>query len=289
LAAKPDESKLMAWVEVVKNPAESDRFRCVALAGLFTKLHPMCSCINHLGSKPDELSRVFTKYWPHDSAAGAADARNLLRKIWNDPQSNLSLELLTYLDYVLRGTDRKFEDSDDRRDVWLKKLLTLAPERKKDDNNIDQLARSILCDLARTQPGATGQRLAAELPNKEWPPGFRAAIAAGLLSAYEHADRVDPAWEPPIQTYLIGSMEEGEPLPIYFAAAAVEYFAGAKASGSSETKRFYVPDAKVKAAMRLAFDRMTTASVRPGADRMFGGAAGALADVIKTFDDPAHR
>jgi hypothetical protein len=82
---------------------------------------------------------------------------------------------------------------------------------------------------------------------------------------------------------------EGEPLPIFYAAVDLDCFAGAKSPGSSEAKRFYVPDAKVKAAMRLAFARMTTASARPGADRTFAGAAGALADVIKTFDEPVHR
>ncbi len=264
LAAKPNESKLMAWVEVVKDPTESDRLRSDALAGVFTWL------------------------WPAVDAADSAQARVSLRKVWNDPQSRLSITLLEQLDYVLRVTDRAFEGSTDRRDVWLKNLLTLTPERKKDDSSLDNFAFVVLGDLAKKYPDATGEQLAKQVLNREWPLLYRRAIASGLVTAYCCADRVDPNWKQTIRSYFIDLMNEGEPFPIRVAAGDLEYFASGKSPSGSGIKRSYLPDDKVKAAMRRAVSRLTAASTRPGADQEFGNAAHELARVVQSLDEPVH-
>ncbi len=264
LAAEPEKARLMAWVKVVKNPTESERLRSDALSGIFMRL------------------------WPGTHAAGGMDARSSLRKVWSDPQSNLSFALTVQLDYVLRVTDRGFEDSADRRDVWLKILLTLTPERKRDDNSVDNMAFSVLNDLAKKHPSATGEQLAAKLLNKEWPALYRRAIASGLLTAYRFADRVDPKWELIIQSYFIDLMKTGEPFPIRVAAGDLEYFAGIKSPGDSAVKRSFVPDPKVKAALSTAVDRLTAASRQPGANQEFKVAALELARVVQALDAPRN-
>ena len=257
LAAKPDDSKLMAWVEVVENPAESDRLRADALAGVFTWL------------------------WPDAGpATNTSPARASLHRIWSDPKSRLSVMLLDQLDGVLQLTDRSFKGSAERCDVWLKNLLTLTPERKKDDNSLDNLAFGVLEDLAKTQPDATGEQCAKQLLNKEWPRLYRRAIAVGLITAYGHAVRADPSWEPAIHAYFIELLNNGDPFPIRVGAGDLEDFTG------TGVTRSYRPDATVKAAMRSAVNRLTTASARPGADQEFGNAAHELARVLQSLDGP---
>jgi len=256
----------MAWINVVTKPTESERLRSDALAGVFTKL------------------------WPDAKAAdGDGASRTLLRKLWNDPQANLSFALLQHLDYVLRATTPGFEDSSDRREVWLKNVLALTPERRKlenNENNIDNLAYFVLRDLAKRHPDATGQQLAARLHDKKWPALYRRAISSGLMTAYEYADRVDPKWEPALHAYFIGLLTDGEPYPIRVAAGDLAYFAGVESPGNSGARRWYSPNAKVRAALIDGVERLKTAAVRPGADQEFGTSASELARVIRLLDGP---
>jgi hypothetical protein len=98
LAGEPKDRRLMKWIDIVAKPAESERVRSDVLAGVFKKL------------------------WPDAKTAdGDGAARTRLRQLWNDPQANLSLALLQQLDHVLRATDREFENSSDRREVWRRK------------------------------------------------------------------------------------------------------------------------------------------------------------------------
>jgi hypothetical protein len=266
LAGEPKDRRLLAWVNVVTKPTESDRLRSDALAGVFRKL------------------------WTDAKAAdGDGAARTLLRQFWNDPQANLSLALLEHLDYVLRGTTLGFEDSSDRRDVWLKTLLTLTPERRKRENNegnIDNLAHSILRDLAKRHPDATGQQLAARLGDKKWPALYRRGISSGLLTAYQYADRVDPKWEPALDAYFIDLVTVGEPFPIRVAAGDLAYFAGVESPGDSGARRWYSPNEKVRAALIAGVERLKTAAGRPGADQEFGTSASELARVLRLLDGP---
>ena len=267
LAAEPKDRRLMAWINVVKNPTESERLRSDALAGVFEKL------------------------WGHDAGDDDGAARTLLRKIWNDDQANLSIALLGHLDYVLRGTTRGFEDSTDRRDVWLKNLLALTPERRKrekNENNIDNFAHSMLCDLAKSHPGATGKRLAAPLndKNKEWPALYRRAISSGLLTAYQHADQADPKWERALHRYFVNTFTNGEPYPIRVAAADLAYFAGVRSPSNPGAGRWYSPDAKVMAALTACLERLKTEAGRPGASPEFGSGAHELAQVLHLLDGP---
>jgi hypothetical protein len=90
---------------------------------------------------------------------------------------------------------------------------------------------SVFQDLAKRHPDATGQQLAARLNDKKWPALYRRAISAGLMTAYQQADRVDPKWEPAIHAYFIDLLTDGEPFPIRVAAGDLEYFAGVDSPG----------------------------------------------------------
>ncbi len=250
LAAEPKDHRLTACLNVVKNPAESQRLRSDALVGVFPKLW--------LGAKASD----------NDGAA-----RTSLRKIWNDPQANLSLTLLQHLDYVLQATTPGFDDSSDRRDVWLKNLLALTPERRKlekNENNIDNLAYFVLRNLAKKHPDATGQQLAERINDKKWPALYRRSISSGLLTAYQYADRDHPKWELKLHTYFINLLTDGDPYPIRVAAGDLAYFAGVESPGKSGIRRWYSPDAKVMAAITAGVERLKTAADRPGANSEFG-------------------
>lgn len=266
LAGEPKDRRLTAWIDVVKKPTESERLRSDALAGVFTKL------------------------WPDAKAAdGDGASRASLLKLWNDPQANLSLALLQQLDYALRATNREFEGSSDRREVWLKNLLALTPERRKlekDQNNIDNLALFVLRDLANRNPDATGQHLAAQLNDKKWPALYRRAISSGLMTAYQYADRVDPKWEPALHAYFIDLMTNGEPFSIRVAVGDLAYFAGVESPGTPGARRWYSPDKKVRAALIAGVKRLETEAGRPGADREFGASASQLARVLRLLDGP---
>jgi hypothetical protein len=193
------------------------------------------------------------------------------------------------LDYVLRATNREFEDSSDRRDVWLKNLLALTPERRKlekDQNNIDNLAFFVLRDVAERHPEATGQQLAARLNDKKWPALYRRAISSGLMTAYQIADRVDPKWEPALDAYFIDLFTDGEPFPIRVAAGDLAYFAGVESRGNAGARRWYSPSEKVRAALSAGIERLKTAAGRPGANQEFGTSASELARVLRLLDGP---
>ncbi len=255
----------MAWTNVVTKSTESERLRHDALAGVSTKL------------------------WRDAEADRDGASRTSLRKLWNDPQANLSLSLLQHLDYVLRATTRGFEDSSDRCEVWLKNLLALTSERRKlekDERNIDNLAFFILNDLAERHPDATGQQLAARLHDNNWPALYRRAISSGLMTAYQYADRVDPKWEPALQAYFIDLLTDGEPFPIRVAAGDLAYFAGVESPGKSGARRWYSPNEKVRAALIAGIERLKTAAGRAGADQEFGTSASELRSVLQLLDGP---
>jgi hypothetical protein len=266
LAGEPKDRQLPAWVNVVTKPTESERLRSDALAGVFEKL------------------------WRGAEAAdGDGASRALLRKLWNDPQANHSIALLMYLDYVLRATSGGFDDSADRREVWLKNLLALTPERRKlekDENNLDNLAFFVLRDLAKRHPEATGQQLATRLNDKTWPALYRRAISFGLMTAYQYAERVDPKWEPALDAYFIDVSTDGEPYPIRVAAGDLAYCAGVESPGDSGARRWYSPNERVRTALAVGVERLKTASGRPGANQEFGTSASALARVLRLLDGP---
>lgn len=264
LAGEPKDRRLSAWVNVVTKATEPDRLRAAALSGVDKRL------------------------WSDPKSADADKAAlTALRTLWNDPQASLSFALMSHLDYVLRGASREFEGSSDRCDVWLKNLLALTPEQWKLEamkNDIDNLTHSILSDLAKRHPDATAERVAAHLNDKKWPAFYRRAMSNGLLTAYQYAVQVDPNWRQPIQTYFIDLMTNGEPFPIRVAAGDLEYFAGLKSPEKVGPRRWYSPDAKVRAAILVGVERLKAEAKRPGATKEFASAARELERVAKLLD-----
>src|SRR5262249_738708 len=157
---------------------------------------------------------------------------------------------------------------------------------EKDQNNIDNLAFFVLCDLAKRHPDATGLQLATRLNDKKWPAFYRHAISSGLLTAYQYANRVDPKWEPALHAYFIHLFADGEPGPIRVAAGDLAYFAGVESPGNSGARRWYSPNEKVRAALVAGVERLKPAAGRPGADQEFGTSASELARVLRLLDGP---
>jgi hypothetical protein len=251
---------LAAWINAVKNPLESDRFRSDALCGIEAK--------------------------PFSGGVEAGDdARNALRRVWNDPKSHLSTGLLNQLDRVLRNFGHGFPSSDNRRDVWLKSLFALPPEQTKNDSDVDQSARYVLPDLAKIDPEGVGPRLAAELSNKKWPIAFRSEIAYALSEAYRHSERPDDGWARALNGYFAGLMKDGEWYAVRSAAGELESLAGINPPPwQTGIRRNYVPDAETMTALREGADRLRTAADRPGADQELVLAANELSRVIIALD-----
>jgi hypothetical protein len=261
LASEPAAHRSMACADVVKNPNESDRLRIAVLSALFYKL------------------------WPYDTS-GDPQVRATLLKLWNDPNSHLSVSLLQSLDWVLKASDRTrtFENSPQRCDVWLKTLLASTPAPGKDDNNLDNTAGGVFSDLATKYPDVVARQLIPQLSNKHWPPLFRRSIACGLLTAYTTAEEADPSWESSLTAYYIDLIKTGDPFPIRVAAGDLENFAGVNPSDRIKTQRTYLPDADLKAAIKDGVNRLTAASTQPGADTEYGVAALTLQQVARRLD-----
>jgi hypothetical protein len=205
--------------------------------------------------------------------------RRSLLGIWNDPDSRLSLKLLQELDQFLQGTDPKFAASTERREVWLKNLLTPNQQRTSGEEIV---ACSTLRRLAEQQPAAIGRQLAAHLLKKDWPPLYRRAIAFGLLTAYRYADEIDPSWEPTLQSYFIGLFNDGQPFPLRVSASDLELFATLETAKDLGARRRYLPDAEVKAAIRTAIPRLKALNTNP--DPNFNTRE--LTDLLKFLDEP---
>jgi hypothetical protein len=105
-----------------------------------------------------------------------------------------------------------------------------------------------------------------------------------MLEAYRRAERPDPTWEPTLHTFFIELMKNGEPFAIRVAAGDLEYYAGLKASKEANVHRWYLPDAKVTAALRDGVERLRREAVRPNADQEFGLAADEMARVVALLE-----
>ena len=259
LAAVAEGTRMAEWIQVLKDPAESDRLRS------------------------EVLYAVREVAWRSHSEK-STEVHTALLAIWNDPKSNLSVQLMEGFDYALRLTGKSFDESPERRKVWLTKLLTLTPEMKKDDNDRDNNAFSMFCNLAITSPSGVASELEPQLMNKDWPPLYRRGIASGLLSCYVNADSPDQQWEKTLRAYFIDLMQEGDPYPIRVAAGDLEFYSGAASNLPKGVKRRYVLDTEELAAIHSAVARLTTTSARPGADQEYSVAASELARVSKVLD-----
>jgi hypothetical protein len=243
----------MAWIDVLKRPTEPERLRSAVLAALWSKL------------------------WRRDGPF-SAEVRKSLLEIWNDPKSHLSFSLRSQLDGVLRMMEPTFEGSDDRRDVWLSNLLTFTPELRKHDNRANNIAHSVLRELAGKHPKATAQQIANQLLSPGWPALYRRGMACALLTVYQNAEQVEPKWKWTLDAYFTDLMQDGEPFPIRVAAGDLER------SSDSDVRRSYTPDAELMAALKAGVERLQSASKRPGADPEVALAASELARVIKLLE-----
>jgi hypothetical protein len=258
LAAEPEANRLNAWVQVFASPTEPERLRMEVLGGIWWKM------------------------WTHPPAGPTAS--ETLLQVWKDPNSNLSHQSMNQLDYVLRATNTDFPKSTQRCDVWLKTLLTLTPDMKKDDNNRDNLAYFILRDLGQQNPEVVAPQFAAQVTNKQGPALYRRSIAGGLLTAYVNTEQADPELEKTLQSYFVDLMQDGDPYPIRVAAGDMEYYATVKPSSPIPGQRQFLPDDALMAAMKGGVLRLTAASKSPGADIEYKVSARELSRVVQELD-----
>lgn len=232
LVAIPKTQRSGKWLDCIKDAKAPEKLREEAIWGLQTYVWP--------GSKldPAETQRTIAA----------------LRATWSDPSSHLSIDLLDALDYLLRSTGRDFDKSIDRANGWLVHLFAPTPELRKDDNNRDNLAMFRLQELMADHPQETGQRLIVEMFNPNWPPMYRRAISAAVMTGYCRAETPDPSWGPALQMYYsTGLLHESEPFALRM--MAVDILSGLKMPNSA---RKFVANAQVRAGLAQAIGRLSS-------------------------------
>ncbi len=254
LSQVPVADRPARWVAVAADDANADALRSEVLAGLDSR----------------EVSRAFT---PEQTAAVTAG----LRALWNDPRPAFSPDLLYTLDHLLRGTDyRAFVGSADRARVWAARLLDPTPANLRDDNDRDNLALSMLRELLASRPRIVGPPSVAALADARWPEGFRRAVAAALMIAYESADAPDPSWNPALQAHYARVLASGKPWPVRLAAGDISSTALIK--GRHRTFR---PNLSVRSALRRALaDMLAAGETDPNAP----SAARDLLEALRTVE-----
>ena len=232
LVAVPKPQRPGKWLDCIKDPTAPDMLRRQAVWGLKKYLWPVSKL------DPAQAHRTFT----------------VLNQTWNDPASNLSIDLLESLDYLLSSINRDFDKSPERASGWLVHLFAPTPELRKDNNDRDNLAMGILRQLIAARPREVGQRLVVEMFNPNWPPTYRRAISVALMIGYCEAPTPDPAWEPALQTYYAtGLSHESDPFPIRM--MAVDIRSGLTMPNSS---RKFIANTKVRDALVQAVVRLST-------------------------------
>ena len=267
LAAVPEQGRLMAWIDALKQPTEPERFRA------------------------EIMRAIADNFYQERGAPFTDEARKSLLEFWNAPRTELSIALRQQLDfYILQKTDPTFADSEARRDVWLSHLLTLTPESGKHGSRTDYSTHSVLGDLGQRHPQVTGKKLVQELSDRKWPEGYRREIAIGLWTAFDNAEQVEPKWQSALDAYFLALLRAGEPLPARWAASvlAPAFNTKSRRSGPS-VRRSYQPDAEVIAALKTCIKQFVAAAKQPGADEQYGVAAQELNELLespKTSSEP---
>jgi hypothetical protein len=132
---------------------------------------------------------------------------DLLFRVWKDATVDYTMDELVELDYFLRAIRRSFDNSADRREVWLRRLFAPVPgEGSRDDIRTRVFERmrfgdSMLRDLAKEHPILVGSHLVKELKSNNWPMLFRIYIATVLHGLYEFQIIADPRWDKALQTF----------------------------------------------------------------------------------------
>jgi hypothetical protein len=175
-----------------------------------------------------------------------------LQRVWNDPGDTHSYWHANSLDFMLTKCDRTFENSVVRLDGWMRQLFARTPENLKNDNDRDNFAQQQLYRLMDTYPKELGNRLIAEMNNRQWPAEFRLSIAGALLGQILHSEHSQPEWEPALQKLYAELLADSTPWVVRLVTA---HISRGHVDNNLHKPRFRA-DADVVRALRNAYSRM---------------------------------
>lgn len=197
------------------------------------------------------------------------ETRRLLMRVWTNSTANYIIEDLIDLDYYCRAMVPSFDESAERREVWLKHLFAPIPGgapadiRARVHERVDR-GFFLLSDLAKKQPKLVGLYLVKELNSNNWPMLFRIYIAMQLRRLYEFETNVDPLWEGALQTFYEKAIAvaDAEGLSSLASAFSTKPHVSRRGKGRGFKARFSLEESLGKALQRMREEERKATATR---------------------------